>query len=250
MENEVPKKEAAVAKEEVVTETVVVTESVVEVVESEKKKPSLKEIMDKVCSFVSKVDRTTKTFVVIFGVFALLFAGYVYFKEYFVAATVNGVEVSRWSVVSELEKQAGKNILDTMITKKLIEAEVKKQKIVVAESEVDAEVKKVEDQIALQGGTLEQALTGQGMTMADLRDQLRINKQLEQVLADKIAVSDEEVAEYLKKSQVPVSGGVSSEDQKDQVREQLKQQKFSQEASAWVADVRSKATIEYYGQYQ
>lgn len=251
MENEVPKKEeGAVVKEVVVTETVVVTESVVEAVEPEKKQPSLKEMVDKVCGYVSKLDRTTKTFVIIFGVFALLFAGYVYFKEYFVAATVNGVEMSRLSVIKELEKQAGKNILDTMITKKLIETEIKKQKIVVAPSEIDAEVKKVEDQIAAQGGTLEQALAEQGMTMADLREQLLINKQLEQVLADKLVVSDEEVGQFLAQGQMFPTEGASSEDQKDQAREQLKQQKFSQAASQWVADVRAKATIEYYGKYE
>ncbi len=166
------------------------------------------------------------------------------------SATVNGVEVSRLSVIQELEKQAGKNILDTMITKKLIETEIKKQKIVVAPSEIDAEVKKVEEQIAAQGGTLEQALEEQGMTMADLRDQLLINQQLEQVLADKIAVTDEEVNQFLAQGQAFLPEGTSSEDQKNQAREQLKQQKFSQEASLWVADVRAKATIDYSPLYQ
>lgn len=255
MENEVPKKEevpvvpVAEAKEVgAVMETK--AETVVMIEEQEKKKPSLKEIADRVCGFVSKVDRTTKTFVVIFVVFALLFVGYTYFKGTFVAATVNGVEMSRLSVVRELEKQAGKNILDTMITKKLIETEMKKQKIVVAGSAVDAEVKKVEDQIATQGGTLEQALEGQGMTMTDLREQLLVNKQLEQLLADKIAVSDEEVNQYLSKAQFPVGEGVSSEDQMAQVREQLKQQKLNKEASSWVTDLRAKATIEYSPLYQ
>jgi hypothetical protein len=263
MENEVSKKEEAsvitggndgeVVREVVVEETVVVTASVapeegpVEV--PEKKKFSLKEIADKVCGYVSGVDRTTKTFIVIFGIFALLFAGFVYFKGYFVAATVDGHDVSRWSVVRELEKQAGKSVLDTMITKRLIDSEIKKQKIVVAPADVDAEIKKVEDQIAAQGGTLEQALAGQGMTMSDLREQIVINKSLEQILSDKIAVSDEEIDQYLSASQPPVTGGVSSDDLRNQAREQLKAQKFGTEASKWVTDMRAKAMIEYYGAY-
>jgi hypothetical protein len=264
MENEAPKKEegasvaagvkdTGVVQAVVVAETVIVTESVVPVEDSVaepiKKKLSLKEVANKVGSYISKVDRTTKTFVVIFGVFALLFVGYVYFKGYFVAATVNGVDMSRWSVVWELEKQAGKSVLDTMITKRLIESEIKKQKIVVTVTDIDAEIKKVEEQIAAQGGTLEQALASQGMTMDDLRDQIMINQSLERILADKIVVSDEEIDQYLSTSQMPPSGGASSSDLRDQAREQLKARKFSTEASQWVADMRAQAAIEYYGEY-
>lgn len=253
MENEAPKKEEGVVREVVVEETVIVTESVVPaegaVGEPEEKKVSFKERANKVCGYVAKVDRTTKTFVVIFGVFALLFAGYVYFKGAFVAATVNGVDMSRWSVVRELEKQAGKSILDSMITKQLIEGEIKKQKIVVTATDIDAEIKKVEEQIATQGGTLEQALAGQGMTMDDLREQIMINKSLEQILADKIMVSEEEIDQYLSTSQMPPSGGESSSDLREQAREQLKAQKFGTEASRWVTDTRAQATIKYYGEY-
>lgn len=263
MENEVPKKEGApgvtggnegeVVREVVGEETVASTVSGAPAAEpgevAVKKKLSLKEIADKVCRSVSGVDRTTKTFVVIFGLFALLFAGYVYFKGYFVAATVDGYEVSRWSVVRELEKQAGKSVLDTMITKQLINSEIKKQKVSVAPADIDAEIKKVEEQIAAQGGTLEQALAGQGMTMSDLREQIVINKSLEQILSDKIAVTDEEIDQYLSASQSPATGGVSSDDLRNQAREQLKAQKFSTEASQWVTDMRAKAMIEYYGTY-
>lgn len=199
--------------------------------------------------YVSKTSRTTKTFAGVLSVFVILLGGLYYFKGVFVAATVNGNPISRLSIVQELEKKAGKNILDTMITKKLIENEVRKQGIVVLSEDIDTEIKNVEVQITAQGGTLEQALSQQGMTITDLREQIMINKELEQVLGDKIAVSDEEINQYLSENKVSPTKGVSSDDLKNQTREQLKGQKFNKEAAQLIDDLRAKAVINYYTQY-
>jgi len=254
MENEVRKTEekdvvveAVVEKKE---ETAMEMSSVASSETSEKKKPSLKDIAEQVCGYVSRIDRTTKTFIVIFGIFGIIFAGFVYFKSVFVAASVNGQAISRLSVIQELEKQSGKNVLDTMITKKLIRDELRKQGVVATVADVDAEVKKVEEQVMAQGGTLEQALAGQGMSLADLREQIEINKSLEQLLADKIAVSDEELKEYLSATQMPAAQGMSSEDTLNQAREQLKGRKFSTEATQWVSDLKEKAKIDYFVIYE
>ncbi|MDO8566130.1 MAG: SurA N-terminal domain-containing protein [Candidatus Moranbacteria bacterium] len=198
---------------------------------------------------VAKMSRTTKTFAGVLVVFAILLGALYYFKGVFVAATVNGNPISRLSIVSELEKKAGKSILDTVITKKLIENEVKKQGIVVSSEDIDTEIKNVEAQIAAQGGTLEQALSQQGMTTEDLREQIMINKELEQVLGDKLAVSDEEVNQYLSANKVSPTKGASSDDLMSQTREQLKGQKFNTEAARLIDDLRAKAVINYYTQY-
>jgi hypothetical protein len=199
--------------------------------------------------YMSKMSKTTKTFIVVLVVFALLLGVAYYFKGVFIAATVNGNPISRMSVVRELEKKAGKNILDTMITKKLIESEVKKQGITVSSEDINSEIKKIEEQVTAQGGTLEEALAGQGMTEDDLREQIRINKELEQILGDKIAVSDEEINQYLSANKIPPTKGVSSDDLKSQIREQLKGQKFNTEAVKLIDDLRAKATINYYTEY-
>lgn len=256
MENEVPKTEVPEVKETVVEavvekkEEAVVASSATPSETPEKKKPTLKDVAQMVCGYVSKIDRTTKTFIVIFGIFGILFVGFVYFKGFFIAASVNGQAISRWSVVQELEKQSGKNVLDTMITKKLIKDELRKQGVVATPADVDAEVKKVEEQVMAQGGTLEQALAGQGMSLSDLREQIEINKSLEQLLADKISVSDEELKEYLNTTKMPASNGVSSEDMVNQAREQLKGRKFSTEATQWVSDLKEKAKIDYFVLYE
>ena len=249
MEQEAPKVEETVVKETVVIETVV-TEEVKAPAEPVVARPSFSASIRPLLNYATKIDRTTKIFLVVFAAFGLLLLGSSFFKGVFIVAQVNGSPISRLSVIQELEKQAGKNVLDTMITKKLINDEIKKQGVVVTAADIDAEIKKTEAQIGAQGGTLEMALAGQGMTLDELREQIMINKALEQILADKIVVSDEEVSQYLSTAKTPAAQGLSSADQAAQAQEQLKGQKFSKEASQWVKDLKAKAAIDYYVQYE
>ncbi len=129
MRDELPKTESAVTETVVITETVVrVEEKVPEPAVAEKTKVMMRVALWKAFADgwkslggrVASLDRTTKSFIVVFGVFAVLLVLFNAFKGQFIAATVNGSSISRWSLIQELEKQSGKSTLDTMITKKLI----------------------------------------------------------------------------------------------------------------------------------
>ncbi len=170
-------------------------------------------------------------------------------KGLVVVAMVNGSPIGRLSIIQELEKQSGKQVLETMITKKLIATEIEKNKIVVKNTVIDAEIKKIETQVAGQGGTLDQALAQQGMTESELREQILIQKELELLLADKTTVTEDEVTAYLKDNKTLPQKGMSSDDLRSQVREQLKGQKFSTEAKAWVEGVKKAAKIDYFVSY-
>ena len=192
--------------------------------------------------------KKSKSKVILVGVIivaAILF----YAKGIFVAATVNGSLVSRLSVVKELEKQGGKNTLEGLIQKKLIEAEIRKQGIVVTKEDVDDQIKKIEAQVVSQGGTLKEVLTQQGMTEGELREQVMIQKKLEKLLADKTAVTEAEIDEYLKTSKATLPDGVKMEDFRITIKGELQQQKFQKEAEQWVADLTKNAKINYYTKY-
>lgn len=193
-----------------------------------------------------KLHKKTLIFIVIIG---LIIGGLFYFKGLLVAATVNGSPISRLSVVEELEKRSGKQALESLIEKKLIETELDKKGITVTKEEVDVEIKKIEAQVASQGGTLEAALAQQGMTEEKLREQIIIQKKLRKFLADKIAVTDAEVDSYIKESNVTAPEGLSEEDFRIEISEQLKQQKFQREAQKWVSDLTTNAKIKYYVNY-
>lgn len=171
-----------------------------------------------------------------------------YYKDILVVATVNGSPISRLAMIRQLEKSAGKSTLDDLITKKLINDEAIKRNIVISEDTINAAIKDAETQVKAQGQTLQEALAAQGMTQADLRDQIIIRKQLEQMLADKIQVSDDEMQKYIKDNQVTIPVGKEAEYQK-QIKDQLQQQKLSSEAGAFVESLKSKASIHYFVQY-
>lgn len=193
----------------------------------------------------------SKRLLIISGAIIIVIAlGLFFAKELFIAATVNGSPISRFSVISELEKQSGKQALESLVQKKLIETEIKKKGISVTEEEVNDEIKKIEAQVASQGGTLEAALAQQGMTEEQLREQIIIQKKLEKLLADKIPpVSDAEIDAYIKGGGLTTPKGVTLEDFRKELSGELKQQKFQQEAQKWVSDLTANAKIKYYVNY-
>ena len=167
----------------------------------------------------------------------------------FIAATVNGSPISRLSVVTALEKTAGKKTLDALITKKLIAGAVRKEGVSVTGAEVDAEIKNIEDQVSAAGnGTLTELLAQQGMTMVDLREQITIQKQLEKLLGEKVAVTDKEVDDYITTNKLTIPAA-QLEAARKEIHDQLKQQKLSTEGQKYVTTLRADAKINYLVNY-
>lgn len=183
------------------------------------------------------------------GAVILIALGLFLVKGLLIAATVNGSPISRLSVVEELEKRSGKQALESLIQKKLIETELNKKGITVNKEEVDDKIKKIEAQVESQGGTLKDALSRQGMTEEQFRDQVTIQKKIEKLLADKIQVSQEEIDAYIKNNKIAPPKGIKIEDFKKQLDGQLKQQKLQQEAQKWISDLTTSAQIKYYVNY-
>lgn len=191
-----------------------------------------------------------KPIVIKIGIVALILIGLFFAKGFFIAATVNGSPISRWSVIKELEKQGGKQAIEAIIDQKIIKAELDKQKIAVTTEEVDGEIKKIEEQVAAQGGTLDMALQQQGMTKEKLVEQITVQKRVEKLLGDKIVVTEEEIDKYIEASKVTPPKDMTKEDFRKQISEQLKKQKLQQEGQQWVTNLTASAKIKYYGNYQ
>ncbi|MFH0803560.1 MAG: SurA N-terminal domain-containing protein [Candidatus Tagabacteria bacterium] len=170
------------------------------------------------------------------------------YKGLFIAATVDGSPISRLAVIQGLEKASGKNLLDSLINEKLIENEVSAKKIIVSDEEINSEIKIIEDQVAAQGGTLDAALASQGMSIDDLKKRITIQKELEKLLADKINVTDEEVAQYIKDNEISIPEGQEAATA-DQIKSELRNQKLNTEAQTLLTDLKSKAKIKYFVNY-
>lgn len=173
-----------------------------------------------------------------------------YYKSFFVVASVDGKLVSRFSVIKRTETMYGQQALDYLITEKLIQVGLNESDVTVSDEEVSDEINKLTASIVSQGGTLAEALAQNKMTEDDLRDKIITQKKLEKILADKISVSAEEVDQYVKDNKITFSKDTSVEEQKAEIAESLKNQKFNTEADAWIENIRAEANIKYYLEYK
>ena len=113
---------------------------------------------------------------------------------------------------------------------------------------MNAEIKKIEEQLKEQGKTLAEALSAQGMTEEDLRVQLATQKKLEKLLADKIQVTDEEIAQFIKDSKIVIPAG-QEDSYKNQARDQIQQNKLNDAVGVFIDSLRSTAKIKYFVSY-
>ena len=187
---------------------------------------------------------------VLIGLIVVVLAiGVFFLKGLFVAALVNGEPIARFTVISELEKQGGKQALSSLVNKALILQEAKKKNIQVNQNEIDAATKQIENSLKSQGQSLDTALTMQGMTRQDLAVQLKLRILVEKLLADKIKVSDKEIADYITANKSTLPTNSTADEIKKSVEEQLKQQKLGSASQAWLQDLTKNAKINYFVSY-
>ena len=73
---------------------------------------------------------SVKTAIIIAAIIALGALAYIY-KGLLIVATVNGSPISRLAIIQKLEKASGKNLLDSLITEKLVQNVAKIKGIVI-----------------------------------------------------------------------------------------------------------------------
>ena len=197
--------------------------------------------------FKKSIQINTRTAIIIAIVIIIGVLAYIY-KGVFIAATVDGSPIMRLTIIQKLEKTSGKNLLDSLINEKLIQNEARTKNIIVSDDEVNSQIKTIESQIATQGGTLDAALAEAGMSMDDLKKQIMAQKEIEKLLADKINVTDEEVAQYIKDNKVSIPQGQEATIV-DQIKSEMRNQKISTEAQTLITNLKSKAKIQRFVNY-
>ena len=180
-------------------------------------------------------------------VIAVLAIGGFMFGKWFTVAKVNGEAISRSEYTKELEKAAGKQVLDSLTTKKIIMQEAKKKNIVVSDKDVEAELKKIEAQLKGQGQSLDQVLAFQGQTRDSLKEQIVLQKTVEKMVGP-VTVSDEEVDKFIEENKDLAGQNTDLETVKKQAKERLSQQKTDAKIQALIQDLRKKAKIEMFNE--
>ncbi|PIR43199.1 hypothetical protein COV24_04105 [candidate division WWE3 bacterium CG10_big_fil_rev_8_21_14_0_10_32_10] len=166
-------------------------------------------------------------------------------KELFVAATVNGKPITRLDLIKELEKQGGKQTLDTMVTKSLLRQEAVKKGIVVSKEDLDKEKDSLKKNIESSGQTWEQFLQYQNLTEEQLNEELSLRVMLNKLLAEKVNVTEDEITTYLEQNSQEGQDN-TNKDLRDQTKEQLKNQKMSSESQTFLENLKKGARVQYF----
>jgi hypothetical protein len=208
-----------------------------------KGKPGISGVLTKL-----KLDKLGKKgvfLVVVALVLGLLF----YFRGLFISVVVNGQPISRFAVIQKLEKSGGKETLDNMITEALIYQEAKKLNTTATDMEITAEVNKLRTQIKESGQDLNTLLAFQKMTLKDLEEQIKLQKTVEKILADKVAVTEAEITQYMTDNKASLPTNMTPEETKAAVVQQLKSQKLGVEFQKWIEKVKATSNINYLVNY-
>ncbi len=197
----------------------------------------------------SEKTKHSKPILAVLGAIILLFIFMYAFKGLFVAASVNGEKISRFAVISALEKQAGKQTLESMITKSLILQEAKKRNITVSQQDIDAEIGKISKNVEAQGTTLDQALAAQGMTRNQLNDEIRIQLFIQKMVADSAKVTEAEINDFITTNKDQFPEGTTEADMRKQAEAAIKQQSIQTATQTLISNLQKNAKTIYFVKY-
>lgn len=193
-------------------------------------------------------NRQIRLALIALGALVLVAAATYALRPHLLAATVNGEPVSRLALLAELERRHGREMLDDLITDTLIRQEAVRAGVSVPPSAVDEEIAGFRAQLEAQGQTLDAYLASQNLTLAFIAERILLREQLNALLAERAAVSDEDVGAFIETNAEFLPEGVDPADAefRAQVKESLEQQKFSTAAGEFIEELRAKADIRYF----
>lgn len=174
-------------------------------------------------------------------VISLLYGG----RSLIFAAWVGNKPIFRYTLIKELEKQGGKQVLDALTERSLIQQEGSKANIKVSADDINKEMARIEEVVKKQGTTLDSALSLSGMTKKDLISQIRIQIIKERILKGKINVSDEEIKSYYDTNKIQES----FETVKENIKNEIINLKTQEEYGKWIEEIKAKAKIFYFIKY-
>lgn len=196
-------------------------------------------------SFFSQKENVKKALIVLIVIFALYLL-----KDQLIVATVNGEPIFRWTVIQKLEEQGGRQVVDTLITEKLVRQAIRDANIQVDEDEISATIAEIEARLASQGMTLDQALAQEGLTRQKLEDDIRLQKSAEKLVADKVSITDEEVDTYIADNKDFLPADLTGEALRSEVRTQLMADKTNTAIQTWVQELTANANVQYWKEYK
>ncbi len=191
--------------------------------------------------FAKNAQRNKKILIVVLLVVAL--GALVYSnRSKVVVATVNGKPLTRLALIQALEKQAGKQALEALVTQELIKQAALKQGISVTPEALAAQISEIETNVLAQGSTLDAELEAQGMTRKSLEEQLEYQILLDGLTAGSVSeVTDAEIEELV--GPAIEAGQEDTPELRQQAAEQIRQTKQNQAIQDFLTQERAEANV-------
>ncbi len=162
-------------------------------------------------------------------------------RSLFVVATVNNRIITRSQLNKMLVSRYGEQTLSSLISQKIVEDEVAKHHINIAQEKIAARVDELKKSLP-KDVTFEQALSSQGTSLKELEAQIKLQLAVEQILNEKITIDDSAIDKYVKDNQKYLTASTAAE-KREEAKEAIRRQKFEEELGKWLTEIQSKAKI-------
>ncbi len=112
-----------------------------------------------------------------------------------VVAKINNDVITKDELYDLLVEQNGAQVLDTLISEKIIKLEIEKQKIEIPEEEIEKVINEIKESY---GGdeAFNQAMEYYGYTLEDIKKNITTNIQIKKLLEPSISITEEEIKDY------------------------------------------------------
>jgi len=116
-----------------------------------------------------------------------------------IVAKIGDHVITKDELYEYLVAENGVQVLEAMISEKIVAIEAEKQKISVSDEDIDAEIKEI---IANYGGeeVFNQAMEYYGYTLDDVKKNITTNTQIRKLLEPSITVTEEEMKDYFEEN--------------------------------------------------
>lgn len=202
------------------------------------------------CYTTFVIGKVTQTQIIIFLAVVIIGILAVKYRDEVVVASVNGEYITRMQVIKELEDQAAADTLDSLVTETLLFQEAERQGIAISDETVDQEITEIESSFVDQGQELATYLESQRISDVAFRRQVKLQIILEQLLADRIEVTVDEIDTYISENaEFFGDEDTSTEVFRNDIRDQLESQKSATEVQVLIQELRDNADVTYFKTY-
>ena len=169
-----------------------------------------------------------------------------YLNNDYSVAIVNGQRIPKREYVKNLEMMYGAQVADALIEEELVRQLGIEEGVDIDSADIDKSYQEIEEQL---GGAeaLEDALAQNNLTSEELREQLRNELVLKQIIEPRLEYTDEDLAEFFEEYKELIYEDPSEknfEDEREEIEEIYKDQKIFEERDIVLSEFQQDSVIQ------